>query len=233
MLNFKIGDTELYPLADSSEKEFTVYSHPESYRVSFRSINQSFSSNQVVLVDENVKNLYGIKHDKLISIKPSEDIKSIETVLDICEKLLEFKFDKGNELVVIGGGITQDLGAYTAKTFKRGIKWTYIPTTLLSQCDSCIGGKTALNFKQYKNQLALFSAPNRVIIDSNYIKTLNRDDMISGMGEIVKLFLTGGSYYVDNFKSFWYVKSLGSDLTTVKLFRGVFKKFKFLNKLSL
>ena len=202
MLNFKIADTELYPLADSSEKEFTVYSHPESYRVSFRSINQSFSSNQVVLVDENVKNLYGIKHDKLISIKPSEDIKSIETVLDICEKLLEFKFDKGNELVVIGGGITQDLGAYTAKTFKRGIKWTYIPTTLLSQCDSCIGGKTALNFKQYKNQLALFSAPNRVIIDSNYIKTLNRDDMISGMGEIVKLFLTGGSYYVDNFKSF-------------------------------
>ena len=115
------------------------------------------------------QNLYGIKHDKLISIKPSEDIKSIETVLDICEKLLEFKFDKGNELVVIGGGITQDLGAYTAKTFKRGIKWTYIPTTLLSQCDSCIGGKTALNFKQYKNQLALFSAPNRVIIDSNYI----------------------------------------------------------------
>ena len=108
MLNFKIGDTELYPLADSSEKEFTVYSHPESYRVSFRSINQSFSSNQVVLVDENVKNLYGIKHDKLISIKPSEDIKSIETVLDICEKLLEFKFDKGNELVGIGGGITQD-----------------------------------------------------------------------------------------------------------------------------
>ena len=116
--------------------------------------------------------------------------------------MLEFKFDKGNELVVIGGGITQDLGAYTAKTFKRGIKWAYIPTTLLSQCDSCIGGKTALNFKQYKNQLALFSAPNRVIIDSNYIKTLNRDDMISGMGEIVKLFLTGGSYYVDNFESF-------------------------------
>ena len=95
MLNFKIEDTELYPLADSSEKEFTVYSHPESYRVSFRAANQTFRKNQVVLVDENVENLYGIKHDKLISIKPSEDIKSIETVLDICEKLLEFKFDKG------------------------------------------------------------------------------------------------------------------------------------------
>ena len=202
MVNFKIENTELYPLADAETNEFSVYSHPESYNVAFKPLKRGFDNKQIVLVDENVKSLYGVSHDKLISITPNEETKSIETVLDICEKLLEFGFDKGNELVVIGGGITQDLGAYTAKTFKRGIKWTFVPTTLLSQCDSCIGGKTALNFKKYKNQLALFSAPNRVIIDSNYIKTLSKNDMISGMGEIVKLFLTGGSYYVDRFASF-------------------------------
>jgi len=202
MVNFKIENTELYPLADAETSEFNVYSHPESYNVAFKPLKRGFDSKQIVLVDENVKSLYGVSHDRLISITPNEETKSIETVLDICEKLLEFKFDKGNELVVIGGGITQDLGAYTAKTFKRGIKWAFVPTTLLSQCDSCIGGKTALNFKSYKNQLALFSAPNRVIIDSNYIKTLSKNDMVSGMGEIVKLFLTGGSYYVDRFDSF-------------------------------
>ena len=202
MINFKIEDTELYPFADSEADEFSVHSHPKSYNVIFKPLKKSFNDKQVVLVDENVKNLYGISHDKLISISPNEEIKSIETVLDICEKLLEFKFDKGNELVVIGGGILQDLGAFAAKTFKRGIKWTLVPTTLLSQCDSCIGGKTALNFKQYKNQLALFSAPNKVIIDSSFIKTLSKTDMISGFGEIVKLFLTGGSHYVDNFDSF-------------------------------
>jgi len=202
MIKFKIEDTDLFPETDSTIDGFTVYSHPKTYPVEFKSLRSSFNRKQVLLIDENVKNLFDIKHDKLISVKPNEEVKNVETVLSICEKLLSFNFDKGNELVVIGGGILQDLGAFTAKIFKRGVGWTYVPTTLLSQCDSCIGGKTALNFKEYKNQLALFSAPSRVIIDSSLLKTLSRPDMISGFGEIVKLFLTGGSYYVDKFDLF-------------------------------
>jgi 3-dehydroquinate synthase len=199
--NFKIGNTELFALPDNVSK-FTVSSHPKSYDVIFEPFVNSFTENQVVLVDKNIQQLYKINHSKLISIEATEENKCIKTVLDVCERLLQYKFDKGNTLVVIGGGIIQDIGAYTAKTFKRGIKWVYYPTTLLSQCDSCIGGKTALNFKSYKNQLALFSSPDRVIIDTHFLGTLSKRDVNSGFGEIVKFFLIGGDYYVNNIDSF-------------------------------
>lgn len=179
--------------------EMVIESHPESYRVTFEKANLNFENHQVVLVDSNVKELYDINHDKLISIVANEQNKSIETVLMICEQLLDCGFDKGNQLVVIGGGILQDIGAFVSKMFKRGIDWTFMPTTLLSQCDSCIGGKTALNFKDYKNQLALFSAPQKVIIDTNFLSTLSETDILSGHGEIVKLFLLGGDSYVEMF----------------------------------
>jgi len=177
---------------------FRVNSHPESYDVVFESLPTKFSVKDIVLVDENVQRLYNITHPNMIIIKAVEENKSIDTVLYVCEQLLRFEFDKGNRLIAIGGGIIQDIAAFTAKIYKRGIDWIYYPTTLLSQADSCIGGKTALNFKDAKNQLALFSAPIKVIIDTRFLTTLTQQDIVSGYGEIVKLFVVGGQYYVDN-----------------------------------
>lgn len=196
MKSFHIDGHELFA-DDEFKKFFQVDSHPQPYLVSFKPFQNSFSDTDVVLVDENVQRLYGVNHDKMIVVSATEENKSMEMVLNICEQLLSFGFNKGNRLVVIGGGIIQDLGAYTAKTFKRGVDWIFYPTTLLSQCDSCIGGKTALNFKTYKNQLALFSAPSEVIIDVNFLNTLTEEDIVSGYGEIVKLFLIGGQFYLD------------------------------------
>lgn len=185
--------------------EITIKSHPKDYEVVFAPFNDLFFKDDVILIDKNVKSIYNITHPRLIEIEATETNKSIETVLDICAKLSEYEFNKKNTLVVIGGGIIQDLGAFTAKIYKRGINWIFYPTTLLSQCDSCIGGKTALNFQSYKNQLALFSAPQKVIIDTKFLDTLTPEDIISGYGEIIKLFLTGGDFYVDNFDN-WDLK---------------------------
>lgn len=201
MNKFKIAGTELQAVSVVTD-ELLIQSFPKPYKVSFRGFGNSFSEDQVLLVDANVQQLYNISHSKMIVVNATEENKNIETVLDICEKLMDFDFDKGCTLVVIGGGIIQDLGAYTAKTYRRGVKWIFYPTTLLSQCDSCIGGKTALNFKKYKNQLALFSAPSEVVIDTNFLSTLTPQDITSGCGEIVKLFLIGGDYYLNNFSSF-------------------------------
>lgn len=196
MKSFHIDGQELFT-DDEFKKFFQIDSHPQPYLVSFKPFQNSFSDTDVILVDENIQRLYGVNHNKMIVVSATEENKSMEMVLNICEQLLSFGFNKGNRLVVIGGGIIQDLGAYTAKTFKRGVDWIFYPTTLLSQCDSCIGGKTALNFKTYKNQLALFSAPSEVIIDVNFLNTLTKEDIVSGYGEIVKLFLIGGQSYLD------------------------------------
>ena len=190
-----------FAVSTEIQKEVAIKSFPENYNITFSKFDNNFTEKNVVLVDKNVRKLYNIHHSKLIEIEAIEENKSIETVLRVCEQLLEYKFDKGHTLIVIGGGILQDIGAFTAKMYKRGINWKFIPTTLLSQCDSCIGGKTALNFKTYKNQLALFSAPQQVTIDTRFLTTLNDKDIISGYGEVIKLFLIGGSYYIDNLKS--------------------------------
>ena len=202
MINyFKIQDTTLHVSTEKTDT-LTIESHPKSYDVHFEKFNNNFTEDQVVLVDANVQKLYNINHSKMIVIDAMETNKSIDTVLRVCEDLLVYGFDKGHTLIVIGGGIVQDIGAFTAKVYKRGINWVFVPTTLLSQCDSCIGGKTALNHLNYKNQLALFSAPNKVIIDTEFLNTLQPQDITSGYGEIVKLFLTGGSWYVDQFDEF-------------------------------
>jgi 3-dehydroquinate synthase len=202
MINkFTIQDKE-FEVDTELQKEVTIKSFPEDYNITFSKFDDNFTDKNVVLVDKNVRSLYNIQHSKLIEIEAIEENKSIETVLSVCERLLEYKFDKGHTLIVIGGGILQDIGAFTAKMYKRGINWQFVPTTLLSQCDSCIGGKTALNFKTYKNQLALFSAPQKVTIDTRFLTTLNDKDIISGYGEVIKLFLIGGSYYINNLKSY-------------------------------
>lgn len=194
---FKINNTQ-FNTPKSLPEEITIKSHPINYKVHFKKFINKFSKDDIVLVDSNVKKLYNINHTKLIEIEANELNKSIETVLNICDKLLEFNFTKKNSLIVIGGGIIQDLGAFTSKMYKRGIDWVFYPTTLLSQCDSCIGGKTALNFKSHKNQLALFSSPKEVIIDTKFLDTLQPEDITSGYGEIIKLFLIGGDYYIEN-----------------------------------
>lgn len=195
-------DNTVFQISTEKTNNLTIRSHPTNYDVVFEEFVNTFSDKQVVLVDKKVRELYGITHTKLIEVEAIEENKCMDTVLHVCEQLLEYDFDRGHTLVVIGGGILQDIGAYVAKTFKRGIDWIYIPTTLLSQCDSCIGGKTALNFKKYKNQLALFSAPTKVIVDVSFLDTLEQRDILSGYGEIVKLFLIGGEFYVNNFDKF-------------------------------
>ena len=198
MSKFLVDNIE-FDTVSFDKDTISVLSHPSSYDVVFQNISQNWTNNDYVLVDSNIKQIYSINHKNMYVVDANESNKTIETSLDLCDFLLTKNFNKKNVLHVIGGGIVQDIGAFTAKIFKRGINWNYYPTTLLSQCDSCIGGKTALNFNKYKNQLALFSAPSEVIIDLNFLLSLSQDELDSGNGEIIKLFITGGKFYIDNY----------------------------------
>lgn len=154
--------------------------------------------NSVFVIDENVykfhKNdcLKYIPQDRLILLEISEDRKNIDTVCELYEKIMKFAPRKNLNLISIGGGITQDLTGFVASSLYRGVNWIFIPTTLLAQVDSCIGAKTSLNFKHFKNLIGTFYPPSEIHIYPEFLKTLTREDFYSGVGEMAKLHLMNG-----------------------------------------
>ncbi len=214
MSEFKIQDQVL--MADPSPTPglgFIVKSSPRPYQVIFfsgdgagqRLSNEILSHTApLLLVDKNIYNLYlkgkvGIEGIPTFLVDAIEEKKGIETVLEIIDFLEINKATKSSMLYVVGGGIMQDLGAFSGYIYKRGIPWVYVPTTLLGQGDSSVGGKTALNHKSTKNLLALFSAPRKIITDTGFLKTLPQEDWFSGIGEIFRLCITGGRDFLNVF----------------------------------
>lgn len=147
------------------------------------------------LVDRAVLGLYadafrGLDLDaRVLALEATEEEKSYEAVARPVKWLLEKGFRRDALLVVVGGGVLQDIGCFIASVMFRGIRWELIPTTLLAQCDSCIGSKSSLNIGQYKNQLGTFYPPHRIHLVFDVLKTLPADELRSGMGEAIKLAL--------------------------------------------
>ncbi len=119
-------------------------------------------------------------------LNPGEASKNYLEVNKIYSSLLENNFGRDTLIVAIGGGVTGDLAGFVASTFMRGLKLVHIPTTLLSMVDSSIGGKTGINFQKNKNLIGTFYQPDFVLIDTAFLTTLPKSEVISGMGEIIK-----------------------------------------------
>jgi 3-dehydroquinate synthase len=216
MNKFIIDDTNLfYPdISELDDLEFEIASTPKNYKLKgFQDleticslINTKLSNQGCLIVDRKVFDIHlkkDIKIDKkrIYLVDASESIKNIDTVLSICEFYAKHNINKGSDIYVIGGGILQDLGGSASYLFKRGVPWSYLPSTLLGISDSCLGGKTAVNFKTYKNLLGLFSAPRELILCSDFIESLSFQDLACGYGEIFRLSLTGGEKSFEIFKN--------------------------------
>jgi 3-dehydroquinate synthase len=213
-MKFQIDKTEFFVSDDFYHcGEFSILSSPKPYKVTWdnsenpcQKINEKLAQNinNVLLIDEKVYGLYRDKIDaqaaQIIFVSALEKSKTLSGAEAVFNVLYEKNFSKSDELIVVGGGITQDIGAFIGATYKRGIKWSFFPTTLLAMSDSCIGGKSGLNYKDAKNQLALFSAPTEIIINTKFIDTLEQRDIKSGLGEILKLCITGGHDLLEKYK---------------------------------
>ena len=158
-----------------------------------------------VLTDENI---YGIYSSMIASMLPEKEItkivvpageqsKSIENVMLIWNKLLENKAGRDALLINLGGGTISDLGGFAAATYKRGIDFVNVPTTLLAMIDASIGGKNGINFNNYKNQIGLFSEAQSVIINPHFLKTLNERDIKSGLAEMMKYAFVSDASFLD------------------------------------
>lgn len=173
-----------------------IKAHSKNYEVKIKN-NFSFIQelkeidNGYFIIDKNLYEIYielfsDIPKDKCYILEALETNKTIESALKICEIMTGLSAKRNIHLVSFGGGIVQDLTGFVANVLYRGIYWSFVPTTLLAACDSCIGGKTSLNYKHYKNLLGTFYPPDDIYICSEFFKSLSQRDFESGLGEVVK-----------------------------------------------
>jgi 3-dehydroquinate synthase len=158
--------------------------------------------NSAFVIDKNVYKLYyqhfkAIKKEQLFLLDAIEEKKTLKSVEKIYTFLAKFNAKKNITLISFGGGITQDITGFVSSTLYRGIKWLFIPTTFLAQADSCIGSKTSLNYKKYKNIIGGFYPPHKIYIQPEFLNTLTTKDFYSGIGEIVKFSLLEEKYPKD------------------------------------
>lgn len=156
------------------------------------------AENAIYIIDQKVFELHFAQKnnqnisDNFILVESTENTKTLEYIDIVLTKLLEKKFKRNKNLVAIGGGVVQDITAFIASILFRGVSWYFIPTTLLAQCDSCIGSKSSINFRGYKNLLGTFKPPVKILIAPQFLETLSEIEIKSGIGEMFHYFYTVG-----------------------------------------
>ena len=179
-------------------EKMTIQSKSGPYNVSFEleNLDNIFDKQEGgthFLVDSNVAKIYKkslssiLQNSNTLIVKAVEENKSIEKIIPLIENLVKNRVRRNHVLIAIGGGIVQDITCFIASTLLRGLEWRFVPTTLLAQADSCIGSKSSINLGSFKNILGTFNPPKHIWIFPNFLKTLDKKDLQSGIGEIIKV----------------------------------------------
>lgn len=162
-------------------------SHTDQY------VNFNNYSKVILLTEKKIfklwyKNIqqYFPKNIEIIQVESGENIKNIKTATKIWQKMINLNADRKSLLINFGGGMISDLGGFIASTYMRGIDYVNIPTTLLSMVDASIGGKNAINLEKIKNIIGIFNNPKLVLIDINFLETLDKRELNSALAEIIK-----------------------------------------------
>lgn len=198
-------------MEDIHKYNFTVKSNIHDYHVEFindttNSLKKVLKKGDFIIIDNKIKNIYINELSEIlddfnsICIDSNESQKSYQNVEPIIEKLIENGFRKNHRLIAIGGGITQDCTAFMASVLYRGVSWIFYPTSLLAQGDSCIGSKTSINFANYKNLIGGFYPPNKILINPNFLNSLEFKELKSGLGEMLHYFIVSSKEDFDDFK---------------------------------
>ena len=171
-----------------------IKSYRGKYSVEFISLeNIPKIENSIGIIDSKVLELYGDtlipKVDQFFVVSASEENKTLDYCLDLINTLCDMGVKKNTTLVAMGGGVTQDITSFTASILYRGISWSFIPTTLLAQADSCIGSKTSINHNNVKNLVGSFYPPTNIWCDTEVLKSLDDSDIDSGIGEMLHYFM--------------------------------------------
>ncbi len=178
-----------------TSSSYAVHFNETAYRAVNEHLQKAGYSKIFILVDENthkyclaqfMAEISGNYAYEIIEIESGEIHKNIETCTQVWEVLSELDADRKSVLINLGGGVVTDLGGFVASTFKRGIDFINVPTTLLSMVDASVGGKTGVDLGSLKNQIGVINQPVMVLVISNFLKTLEERQMQSGFAEMLK-----------------------------------------------
>lgn len=145
--------------------------------------------NTVIITDDNIKEIYSpdFPDVPVITIKPGEESKTLSVVEHLSEKLLGYGIDRSGFVLAVGGGVVCDLAGFLASVYMRGIDFGFISTSLLSQVDASVGGKNGVNLGNVKNVIGNFRQPEFVVCDISMLLTLDDDEYLSGLAELIKM----------------------------------------------
>jgi 3-dehydroquinate synthase len=144
-------------------------------------------SQAIFLVDEYLQQQLPFPSEKMIAIPALESSKNLDYMSGVIEQMRTLGANRDTHIYVIGGGIIQDIATFVNSIYMRGLSWTYFPSTLLSMADSCIGGKSSINVRGYKNLVGNIYPPSAVFVDMDFCKTLGANEIIGGLVEAVKI----------------------------------------------
>ena len=184
------------------EAKHVDFQYPISFEENFRNLAQQLAKIGLtdrkicIITDSHVGPLYAdqvkavleevCSELSIFTFEAGEKHKNLDTIQQMYEHLIQFGMDRKGILAALGGGVVGDMTGFCAATYLRGIDFIQIPTSLLAQVDSSVGGKTGVDFRQYKNMVGAFHQPRLVYMNLNTLKTLPPDEFSSGMGEVLK-----------------------------------------------
>jgi 3-dehydroquinate synthase len=156
-----------------------------------------FGQRTVIITDLNVRAIYGHRFPPcpVIEIGTGESAKTLDTVREIYERLMNLEVDRSWFVVGIGGGVVCDVAGFAASTYMRGVRFGFVPSTLLSQVDASVGGKNGVNFHAFKNMVGTFRQPEWVMCDTALLKTLPKAELRSGLAEAIKTAAIGDEQF--------------------------------------
>lgn len=153
-------------------------------------LNNKYS---LCLIDDFYRNqIKKINKNKIIFIKANENSKQLTKIVSILTKMANKKLSRSDKILVVGGGVLQDIGTLVTSLYRRGINWDYIPTTVLAMIDSCIGGKSSINLGKYKNQIGNYWPPKKILLNAKFAETQKKNEFFSGLSEGFKITYVSG-----------------------------------------
>ena len=195
--------------------KFQITSSSGNYEVIVGSsiFENSISEDDLFIVDKNLTGTLKTIPRNLIELNASEDSKNLNTVEELVISMKNLNVNRKTHVVALGGGYIQDVATLACSLYMRGLKWTYVPTSLMAMVDSCIGGKSSINVGNFKNLVGNFYPPERVIADLEFTETLSASAIACGMSEAIKIcYARGNSEFIE----FMRLYSESSNLNSIQ-----------------